>query len=45
MHSPEHRRIVLDAHYRVVGVGIAPGVPVGGVDGQDGRTYTADFGS
>jgi uncharacterized protein YkwD len=45
MQSPEHRRIVLDPRYRVVGVGEAAGVPVAGVDGADGRTYTADFGT
>jgi len=45
MQSPPHRRILLDKHYHVVGVGEVAGVPVAGVDGQDGRTYTADFGS
>jgi uncharacterized protein YkwD len=43
MRSPGHRHIMLDAAYRVVGVGIAPGTPDTGTPG--GRTYTADFGS
>jgi uncharacterized protein YkwD len=45
MRSPEHRRILLDPRYRVVGVGEAAGVPVAAADGGDGRTYTADFGT
>ena len=45
MQSPEHRRIVLDVRFHVVGVGAVKGVPVGGAQGRYGRTYTADFGS
>jgi uncharacterized protein YkwD len=45
MQSPQHRAILLDPRYRVVGVGAAAGIPVLGVDGRDGRTYTADFGT
>jgi uncharacterized protein YkwD len=45
MQSPEHRQIVLDPRFRVVGVGQVKGVPVGRVRGAKGRTYTADFGS
>jgi uncharacterized protein YkwD len=45
MQSPEHRRILLDPRYRVVGVGEVAGVPVDGADGASGRTYTADFGT
>jgi uncharacterized protein YkwD len=41
--SPEHRRIVLEPRFRVVGTGIAAGTPVG--DNRRGRTYTCDFGS
>jgi uncharacterized protein YkwD len=43
MKSPPHRRAVLDSGYRVVGIGVAIGAPVGGA--ADGATYTADFGS
>lgn len=42
LNSPPHRRILLDAVYRRVGIGIAPGTPA---DGPGGETYTADFGS
>jgi uncharacterized protein YkwD len=42
MHSPPHRRILLASRYRVVGLGIADGTPVGRADGA---TYDADFGS
>jgi uncharacterized protein YkwD len=45
MQSPEHRRIVLDPRFHVVGVGQVKGVPVHGTHGRGGRTYTADFGS
>jgi uncharacterized protein YkwD len=45
MQSPEHRDIVLDPRFRVVGVGQVRGVPVGRVHGRGGHTYTADFGS
>jgi uncharacterized protein YkwD len=45
MQSPEHRQIVLDSRFRVVGVGQVKGVPVSGARGPNGRTYTADFGS
>jgi uncharacterized protein YkwD len=45
MQSPEHRQIVLDPRFRVVGVGQVRGVPVSGAHGPHGRTYTADFGS
>jgi uncharacterized protein YkwD len=41
MHSPPHRRILLDPAYRVVGIGVARGTPVG----SPGVTVTADFGS
>jgi len=39
--SPPHRRVMLRRRYRVVGVGVARGTPLG----ARGRTYTADFGS
>jgi len=43
MASPPHRAVLLDRHYRAIGIGIAAGAPVAGVDG--GVTCTADFGS
>lgn len=41
MHSPPHRANILSRHFRDVGIGVAPGAPVGG----GGATYTTDFGS
>jgi uncharacterized protein YkwD len=41
LHSPPHRRIVLDPRLRDVGVGVVAGTPGHG----SGLTYTADFGS
>jgi len=43
MASPLHRRNILDPRFRVIGIGIAMGVPVAG--GAAGATYTTDFGS
>jgi len=43
MRSPAHRRILLDPGFRVVGIGIAHGTPLGPT--RRGRTYTTDFGS
>ena len=40
MHSPQHRANILSGHFRDVGIGIAPGAPIGG----GGATYTTDFG-
>ena len=40
MHSPPHRANILSRHFRDIGIGIAPGAPVGG----SGATYTTDFG-
>lgn len=40
MHSPPHRANILSRHFRDIGIGIAPGAPVGG----GGATYTTDFG-
>ncbi len=39
MASPPHREIILDGGFSAVGVGVAPGAPVGGA----GATVTADF--
>jgi uncharacterized protein YkwD len=41
LRSPPHRRNILRADLRVVGVGIADGTPSAG----QGATYTTDFGS
>jgi uncharacterized protein YkwD len=42
MHSAPHRRNILNAHFRSVGVGMAAGVPL--ADDGTGATYTTDFG-
>jgi uncharacterized protein YkwD len=42
MASPPHRENLLGPSFRDAGVGIAPGVPR--PDGNDGATYTIDFG-
>jgi uncharacterized protein YkwD len=42
MHSAGHRHNLLDPRFRVIGIGIVRGAPVG-ADG--GATYTTDFGS
>ena len=41
MNSPPHRANILSASFRSIGIGIAPGTPVGG---GGGGTYTTDFG-
>jgi uncharacterized protein YkwD len=43
LRSSPHRHILLDATFRVVGIGRAPGTPFG--TAGDGATFTADFGS
>jgi uncharacterized protein YkwD len=43
MRSPGHRANILRRQFREIGIGIALGAPVPG-GGQDGATYTADFG-
>jgi uncharacterized protein YkwD len=40
MHSPGHRRNILDGSYRDIGIGIALGAPNGG----SGATYVNEFG-
>lgn len=42
MRSPGHRRNILNAEYRHIGIGVHEGVPVSGLSG--GATYTTDFG-
>lgn len=43
MHSPPHRRVILEAEYRDVGVGVARGVPIPGQPG--GATFVLDLGA
>jgi uncharacterized protein YkwD len=43
MHSPEHRRNILDPALREFGAGVVHGAPIGG--GDDAATYTLDFAS
>jgi uncharacterized protein YkwD len=42
MHSPPHRRVILDRHFRQIGIGVALGVPVPGQG--DGATFVLDVG-
>jgi uncharacterized protein YkwD len=43
MRSPGHRANILRRQFREIGIGIALGAPVADA-GEDGATYTADFG-
>jgi uncharacterized protein YkwD len=43
MNSPGHKANILRRQFREIGIGIAVGTPVA-ASGQDGATYTADFG-
>jgi uncharacterized protein YkwD len=43
MRSPGHKANILRRQFREIGIGIALGAPVSG-GGNDGATYTADFG-
>lgn len=43
MHSPGHRRNILDGRFRDIGIGIVPGSPVP-TGGSSPATYTTDFG-
>jgi uncharacterized protein YkwD len=43
MHSPPHRKVLLEPAFRDVGIGVVLGVPTAG--GRGGATYTADFGA
>jgi uncharacterized protein YkwD len=42
MASPPHRRNILTRKYRRIGIGVATGAPVAGVNGA---TYVTDFGA
>jgi uncharacterized protein YkwD len=44
MHSPGHRRNMLDRHFRDIGIGIAIGAPED-VAGTPAATYTTEFGT
>jgi uncharacterized protein YkwD len=44
MNSPGHRRNILQADYREVGVGVTPGAPEP-LAGRRAALYTTDFGS
>lgn len=44
MTSPGHRRNILDAGFRHIGIGVAPGAP-GDAGGRPAATYTTDFGA
>ena len=45
MHSPPHRHNILSRHFRDVGIGVAPGVPVHGFRGLAARaTFSVEFG-
>jgi uncharacterized protein YkwD len=43
MHSPPHRKVLLDPVFRKVGIGVVLGTPP--APGRGGATYTADFGA
>lgn len=43
--SPSHRRVLLSAGYRDVGIGLALGVPLGGFAGRPGATFAAELGA
>lgn len=45
MHSPGHKRNILDPTFTEIGIGIVPGAPVAtAASGMPGATYTTDFG-
>ena len=43
--SRSHRRVLLSPGYRDVGIGLAPGVPLGGFAGVPGATFAAELGA
>jgi uncharacterized protein YkwD len=45
MHSPGHRRNILDPRFRDIGIGIALGAPVDAGASLPGATYATDFGA
>ncbi len=45
MQSPPHRKIILTAAYRDVGVGVAPSTPAPIGSGWSGATYAVEFGA
>jgi uncharacterized protein YkwD len=44
MHSPEHKRNILDGRYTEIGVGVSYGTPGGGHE-DAGATYATEFGT
>lgn len=42
--SPPHRKIILTADYRDVGIGVQPATPANVTGGARGATYTVEFG-
>lgn len=44
LRSPPHRRIILTAGYRDIGIGVAPAVPTSVTGAALGATYTVEFG-
>ncbi|HEX5146650.1 MAG TPA: CAP domain-containing protein [Conexibacter sp.] len=46
MHSPPHRHNILGRHFRDVGIGVAPGIPLRGFRGVHARaTFSVEFGA
>lgn len=45
MNSPEHRANILDPTFRQTGMGVAAAAPASFAQGQDGGTYTQEFGA
>jgi uncharacterized protein YkwD len=45
MHSPGHRRNILDRNFREIGIGVAPGAPRGAGASVAGGTYATEFGA
>ena len=44
MHSPPHRRNILDPRFREIGIGISPGAPAELGNGEQAATYATEFG-
>ena len=43
--SPSHRRVLMSAGYREIGIGLALGVPLDGSSGLPGATFAAELGA
>ena len=44
MNSPEHRENILNGEYSETGIGVTAAAPASFAEGQQGATYTQDFG-